>query len=81
VGALSGEAQRPGRGNWCVAVAVAAFGGGSGLTGGSGRVAVAGDWWLWQCGHFDRRQVDYPFCGSVAVATSGSGCFWGVAVA
>jgi hypothetical protein len=33
-------------------------GSGSGLVADSGRVAVAGDCWLWQCGHFDRWQVE-----------------------
>jgi hypothetical protein len=34
----------------CVAVAVCS---GSGLTSGSGNVAVAGLAWAWQCGHFE----------------------------
>jgi hypothetical protein len=39
-----------------------------GLTGGSGSVAVGGLCRAWQCGHFDRRQVD----NRVAVALGGS---------
>jgi hypothetical protein len=47
---------------------------GSGLTSGSGRVAVAGEDGRWQCGHFDRWQVGNPFFRGVAVAGSGCVC-------
>jgi hypothetical protein len=52
-------------------VAVAA-GSGSGLTSGSGSVAVAGEDGRWQCGHFDRWQVDNPFFVAVAVWQCGN---------
>jgi hypothetical protein len=57
---------------------VAVFAVASGVTSGSGRVAVAGEDGRWQCGHFDRWQVDIPFFLMVAVA--GWQCFqWLVA--
>jgi hypothetical protein len=40
---------------------VAVFAVASGVTSGSGRVAVAGEDGGWQCGHFDRWQVGNPF--------------------
>jgi hypothetical protein len=40
-----------GDGDGWVAVAVIAVA--SGVTSGSGGVAVAGDCWRWQCGHFE----------------------------
>jgi hypothetical protein len=67
------------------------------VTGGSGSVAVGRVDGAWQCGHFDRWQVDNPLLwlwqwlvavtggsGWVAVAVYGSGCVWqwlGMAVA
>jgi hypothetical protein len=39
-------------------------GSGSGTVGGAVAVAVADSDWRWQCGHFDRWQVEIPFWGA-----------------
>jgi hypothetical protein len=57
----------------------------SGLVADNGSVAVGWLQWLWQCGHFDRWQVDNPFFSwvvvAVVVASGVAGGSGGVAVA